>query len=176
MIRLGFSACQAVGKLLFVQLDPAEFRRACSRYATGVTIVTTFDERNRPIGMTANSFTSVSLRPALVSFCIDQRATVFPHFKTAKTFAINVLAQDQIDLSVRFATLDHEERFDGVPWHIGETGSPLIEGALAWLECTRWKVVDAGDHTLFLVRVRQAAALDAVKPLLYFASSYQKLE
>lgn len=126
--------------------------------------------------MTANSFTSLSLHPPLVSFAIDQRATVLPHFRVAKTFAINILAQDQIDLSVRFATLDHDERFDAVAWHIGETGSPIIEGALAWLECTRWKSLEAGDHTLFVVRVRQAGVAPEGKPLLYFASSYQKLE
>lgn len=175
MIRLGFSACQAGGKHLFVQLDPAEFRRACSRYATGVTVISTFNHANHPLGITVNSFTSVSLRPPLVSFAIDHRATVLPHFRAAKTFAVNVLAQDQIDISVRFATLDHDERFDGVPWHIGETGAPIIEGALAWLECTRWKLIEAGDHTVFLVTVRTAFSADAGQPLLYFASSYQKL-
>ncbi|MCC7156246.1 MAG: flavin reductase family protein [Bryobacterales bacterium] len=159
-----------------MQLDPADFRRACARYATGVAVISIFDQANRPIGMTANSFTSISLHPPLVSFAIDQRATVLPHFRVAKTFAINILAQDQIDLSVRFATLDHDERFDDVEWHIGETGSPIIEGALAWLECTRWKSLEAGDHTLFVVKVRQAGVAAEGKPLLYFASSYQKLE
>lgn len=125
--------------------------------------------------MTANSFTSVSLNPPLIAFCVDHKAAVFPHFRNAKTFAVNVLTQEQLDLSVRFATLDHEERFDGIAWHIGEAGSPLLEGALAWLECTRYQLLEAGDHTLFIARVRQAATAQG-KPLLYFASSYQRLE
>src|SRR5271157_4807342 len=92
---------------------PEEFRRACARYATGVTVTTVEGRDGTPEGLTVNSFTSVSLEPPLVLVCIDKSASAHPHFMAARGFAINVLAEDQIDLSQHFAT-SAGDRFEGL--------------------------------------------------------------
>jgi flavin reductase (DIM6/NTAB) family NADH-FMN oxidoreductase RutF len=150
------------------------FRQACSRYATGVTVVTTFDADGLPQGMTANSFTSVSLQPPLISVCVAHAANMYPHFRNARTFAINILAGSQQEYSVRFSQWDPQERFEGILWTTGDIGAPLLEGALAHLECTVWKKVEAGDHTILIGRVRRAFFGDGA-PLVYFDRGYRKL-
>lgn len=150
------------------------FRQACSRFATGITISTVIGEDGAPHGLTANSFTSVSMDPPLVLICIDQRANIVDPFRAAKHFGINVLESGQADLSNRFAGRD-QDRFGGVSWHAGQYGVPLLDGSITQFECAVKSVIEAGDHLIFMGEVVAAEFFDG-EPLLYFRSRYVKLE
>ena len=154
-------------------LRPEEFRRACARYATGVTVATVEGPDGKPQGLTVNSFTSVSLEPPLLLVCIAKTATAYPAFQTAKGFAVNVLREEQIDLSQHFAT-SKDERFEGLAWREGLHGAPVLDGVLAVMECAMHGSFDAGDHTVFVGLVEHAESHEGA-PLLYFASAYRKL-
>lgn len=151
----------------------AEFCRACGKYATGVTVLTVIGPDGAPHGMTANSFTSVSIDPLLVLVCVDHSARILDYFRTGKHMAINVLTEAQQDLSVRFARRG-QDRFGGVAWYAGVTGAPLLPGALASFECAVTKMVEAGDHTILIAEVLYAECGEG-KPLVYFSSGYRKL-
>ncbi|MDX1979853.1 MAG: flavin reductase family protein [Bryobacteraceae bacterium] len=146
------------------------FRRACAQFATGVTIATTIDPEGAPHGLTINSFTSVSLEPPLVLICIGHNSTVLKHFRAATHYAVNILAEDQRDLSNRFA-LRMEQRFDGVRWEGGVSGVPLITGALATIECRVAQTLEAGDHVILLAEAVDVR-INGGNPLLYFNSAY----
>jgi flavin reductase (DIM6/NTAB) family NADH-FMN oxidoreductase RutF len=150
-----------------------EFRRACGRFATGVTIATVRDSHGVPHGLTVSSFTSVSLSPPLVSFCLGHAVSLIDIFRESNYFGINVLAENQRDLSERFARKGHD-RFQGVGWTPGETGVPLIDGVLAAIECRVEHRFPAGDHDIF-VGLTVASRVTEGQPLLYFASGYRKL-
>jgi flavin reductase (DIM6/NTAB) family NADH-FMN oxidoreductase RutF len=154
-------------------VDAAQFRRTCGRFATGVAIATVSDEEGAPHGMTVNSFTSVSLVPPLVLFCVDYSANLLPMFRSARHYGLSVLSEEQQALSNRFAQRG-QDRFDGVAWVAGEHGVPLIPGALAHLECEVRQVIDAGDHAVFIGEV-VGADVSPGRPLLYFESGYQRL-
>lgn len=153
--------------------DSAALRQTLGRFATGITIVTTRDAAGEPQGITVNSFTSVSLTPPLVLFCIGKSSQSLEAFLACKTFNINVLAADQEALSSRFAS-KMENRFDGTGWREGANGAPLLPGALAALECTKHQTVEAGDHYILLGEVT-ASGHGEGEPLLYFASKYRHL-
>jgi flavin reductase (DIM6/NTAB) family NADH-FMN oxidoreductase RutF len=150
-----------------------EFRRACGRFATGVTVATVLDERGAPHGLTVSSFTSVSLQPPLILICLGHEVTMIAAFRTAKHFGINVLRDDQRNLSDRFARKGFD-RFDGLPWQRGKTGVPLLPGALAHIECSVEQRISSGDHDIFVGRMVRAVVEDG-KPLIYFASGYREL-
>ena len=150
-----------------------EFRRACGRFATGVTIASVVDDFGAPHGLTVNSFTSVSLKPPLILINLAHGVSVIRHFQTAKYFGINVLAAEQKHLSERFARKP-EDRFVGLDWHSGITGVPLLPGTIAAIECEVYRIVPVGDHDLFIGRVISAEVWEG-KPLLYFASNYRHL-
>jgi flavin reductase (DIM6/NTAB) family NADH-FMN oxidoreductase RutF len=152
---------------------PEEFRRACARYATGVTVATVEGIEGTPEGLTVNSFTSVSLEPPLVLVCIEKASNAHPHFMAARGFAVNVLAEDQIDLSRHFATFTGD-RFEALEWRAGLHGAPILDGILASLECATRSRFDAGDHTIFVGQVERTAT-HAGTPLVYFASAYRRL-
>lgn len=152
------------------------FREACARYATGITVATVMDETGRPHGLTANSFSSVSWEPPMVLVCVDHKATAHAQFLAAPGFAINILSDRQQDVSVRFAG-PADERFEGINWRPGPAvGAPLLEGVLAWLECETTHRVEAGDHTVFIGKVKGADALRDARPLVYFLRNYRLLE
>lgn len=153
-----------------VPFDPAQFRRACARFATGITVSTALAADGTPHGFTANSFTSVSMEPPLVLICVDHRANVLRHFEQASHFGINILAEDQEALSVRFAGRGLD-RFGGIAWRPGQTGVPLLDGALARFECVTKQKIVAGDHTIILGEVLHAEWQEGA-PLLYYASAY----
>ncbi len=119
---------------------------------TGVTVVTAHDENGAPLGFTANSFTSVSLDPPLVLVCVANTSRNFETLVKATGFAINILAEDQIDISNTFAR-PVEDRFATVDWHEGPHAAPILEGASAWFDCSMHKTVDAGDHTILIGQV-----------------------
>jgi flavin reductase (DIM6/NTAB) family NADH-FMN oxidoreductase RutF len=150
-----------------------EFRRACGRFATGVSIATVLDAAGAPHGLTVSSFTSVSLNPPLVLICLGHKVTVIEAFRAAPFFGINVLAEDQRDLSERFARKG-ADRFDGLAWWAGETGVPLIPGALAGIECRVHDRFIAGDHDI-LVGEMVRSTVNEGEPLIHFSGAYRVL-
>jgi len=155
------------------QLAPERFRRACALWATGIAIVTVTDRDGAPHGMTANSFTSVSLDPPLILVCIDHRAALLPHLEVSRAATINVLGEDQSDLSSRFARKG-EDRFENLEWKPGDLGTPVLAGALAVFECRVTESIKAGDHQIVVAAVERANWREG-RPLLYFASGYETL-
>ena len=154
-------------------LTSEEFRRACGRFATGITIATVRDAQGTAHGLTVNSFTSVSLDPPLVSICLGHAVSLIETFRAATYFGINVLAEDQQALSERFARKG-EDRFEGIEWQPGTNGVPLIAGVLAAMECRTVERVRAGDHDIFLAQMVTARVVEG-KPLVHFASRYRHL-
>jgi len=154
-------------------LTPTEFRTALRSFAAGVTVVTTRDREGRPSGLTASAFTSVSLAPPLVLVCVDHTATAHPDFRERGWFAVNLLRREQEALSRRFA-VSGGDKFRGVPCHDGQTGLPLLDGALATLECRIVQAHEAGDHTIFVGQV-EAASVTGGRPLVYFHGVYHSL-
>ncbi len=154
-------------------LTPTEFRTALRCLAAGVTVVTTRDQEGRPAGMTASAFTSVSLNPPLVLVCVDHAATAYPAFRAHGWFAVNVLRREQETVSRRFAE-SGGDKFREVAYHEGPSGLPLLDGALATLECQVVDAHEAGDHTIFIGRV-EAATMDEGRPLVYFHGGYHSL-
>jgi 3-hydroxy-9,10-secoandrosta-1,3,5(10)-triene-9,17-dione monooxygenase reductase component len=146
------------------------FRKACSKFATGIAIATVIAKSGEPYGITVNSFTSVSCVPPLILICIDYRSSILPHFRSTSFFGINVLEESQRQFSVRFSQRELD-RFEGIDWTSRQTGVPLLPGVLAQLECCVTQTVEAGDHAIFLAEVVSAAYRDG-NPLLYFGSDY----
>jgi flavin reductase (DIM6/NTAB) family NADH-FMN oxidoreductase RutF len=151
----------------------AEFRTACSKFPTGVTVATVTAAEEMPYGMAISSFTSVSVDPLLVLVCIDHRAKMLKLLSVGTPMGINVLADDQQALSERFSRNWHE-RFDGVRWHPGSTGVPLLAGTLATFECKIGSLVPAGDHLIVIAEVVHVNSTDR-KPLVYVNRSYARI-
>ena len=154
-------------------LTAETFRRACGCFATGVAVVTTLDPQGAPSGLTVNSFSSVSLDPPLVLFCLDRGSQVLAPFESCTSFVINILTESQQHLSQRFASSD-EGRFTGIDHRPGFTGAPVLPDALAVIECRRQAVLDGGDHLIFLGEVVAVQSRQG-DPLLYFAGRYRHL-
>lgn len=133
-----------------------QFRDALSEFATGVTIITTRDTGARYVGFTANSFNSVSLAPPLVVWSLSRAANSHLAFEQCERYAISVLAAGQAPLARHFSR-PHADRFSSVPYTLGWAGAPLIEGAVAWLECRHFSWQPIGDHTLFVGEVVRCA-------------------
>ena len=149
-----------------------EFRRACGRFATGVTIASVLDSQGAPHGLTVSSFTSVSLNPPLILICLGHRVSAIHHFRTATHFGINVLAEDQRALSERFARKG-QGRFDGLAWQPGVNGVPLLPGVLAAIECAVHRIVPMGDHDILVGEMVHMQVNDG-EPLLHFRGSYRE--
>jgi len=154
-------------------IDPLEFRRTLGCFATGVTVITVLDRAGNPRGLTANAFSSLSLDPPLVLVCVDHRSDTFPVITAATAFAVNILAEEQREISQRFAGKG-EDKFEGVSHHPGATGVPIIDGGLAVIECLVEQAHEAGDHTVFIGRV-QRVEYGQGKPLLFFRGNYASL-
>jgi flavin reductase ActVB len=150
-----------------------QFRLACSRFATGVTVATVLDAEGTPHGLTVSSFTSVSLDPPLVLICLGHAVTVIEAFRQAKHFGINVLTADQRAISDRFARKGLD-RFDGLAWARGATGVPILPGVLAAIECAVHDRFTSGDHDIFVGRMVHTKVAEG-EPLLYFASGYREI-
>ncbi|AOI87397.1 flavin reductase [Burkholderia pseudomultivorans] len=133
-------------------INTRELRDAFGAFMTGVTIVTTVRDDGQPLGFTANSFSSVSLDPALLLVSIAKTSSNFQTFSTAGHFAINILAEGQKDLSNRFAR-PSDDRFANVGWHLSAHRNPLIDDVSAWFDCTTHEVIDAGDHAIIVGKV-----------------------
>ena len=145
-------------------------------YPQGVTVATT-SSPDGPRGVTVSSFTSVSLDPPLVLFSLAKSSALHDLFKGAGSYAINFLAEDQKSVSDRFAgRTKSRDRFDGIRASEGATGSPIIEGVRAAIECKAWRVYDGGDHSILVGEVVSARALNHKRPLVYFLQQYTTTE
>ena len=155
--------------------DTLTLRKVLGRWATGVTIATTMSDDEKPHGLTVNSFTSVSLDPPLVLFCIAKDAGSLPHFLQNQYFAINILNSNQSQISGKFAA-HNIDRFENIEWQKGEFGAPLINEALGLIECQFYEAYEAGDHHIIIGKVEKANFDQSKEPLLYYQGQYQKIE
>jgi flavin reductase (DIM6/NTAB) family NADH-FMN oxidoreductase RutF len=147
------------------------FRAVLGHYPTGVTAVTALD--GEPIGMTIGSFSSISLEPMLVGFFVDSESSTWPRIQRAGAFAVNVLADDQHELCRVFATRG-ADRFANTGWTPGLDGVPLLDGAVAWIECELLRIVDAGDHELAIGTVRRVQEGPG-RPIVFYRGEYSRL-
>lgn len=157
-----------------MQLDPQDFRKGLGCFATGVTIVTTVSPRGKPIGLTVNSFNSVSLEPPLVLFSLGRFAQSLTAFLSTHDFAVNVLRDSQADLSSRFARAA-ENKWDGIEFETWDSGCPILPDALANFECRIRYTHDGGDHVIFVGEVVRMACDPAGRPLLFYRGRYGDL-
>lgn len=153
-------------------IDPTDFRYVLGHFASGVT-VTTMQVDGHNHGLTVSSFTSLSLDPPLILVCIDKRYPSHALLQQAESFAVNILAEDGEHLSRHFASRT-EDKFAGIAYHSGVTGAPLLDEALATLECRLHDVLPGGDHSIFVGEVL-AMNTNEGKPLLYYRSGYGAL-
>jgi flavin reductase (DIM6/NTAB) family NADH-FMN oxidoreductase RutF len=156
-----------------MNFDSRSFRSALGSFATGITIVTSIGPEREPLGFTANSFNSVSLDPPLVLFSLDRRAYSLKSFEAAGVFAINVLREDQEEVSTAFARA-LSNKWDSVTYEVWETGCPILADALANFECETASMHDGGDHVIFVGRVL-ALRTGEGRPLLYYRGAYRQL-
>ncbi len=155
-------------------VSASEFRAALRHFPAGVTVVTTRDAGGQPCGLTASAFTSVSLDPPLVLVCIDHAATAYAAFEACGWFAVNVLGKSQEHLARRFAA-SMPDKFAGVAHREGTARLPILEDAVAALECRLVYRYPGGDHTIFVGRV-EGATIAGGPPLVYFQGDYHHLE
>jgi len=161
-----------------MSVTQSEFRKAMGSFATGVTVITV-DHENEVHGMTANAFTSVSIDPLLVLVCVDHKARTHAELHARKRFGVNVLAEDQKKISEYYArperTHEHAEEEAGARFDRTQHGTPVLHGALAYLECRLHTAQDAGDHTIFIAEVEDVVVREG-NPLLFFRGKYRSIE
>ena len=151
-------------------MEKSNLRAALGSFITGVTIVTVFDANNEPWGVTANSFTSVSLEPPLVLVCIGKKGRTYPTFAASDRFAVNVLSAGQQGLARHFAG-QTENRFTGVDFNSFEDGAPLLHGTAAWFDCRVHDRISAADHEILIGQVGRFNN-EAIAPLGYCRGSF----
>lgn len=160
-----------------MSLDSADFRRAMGCFATGVTIIT-LDLDGEVHGMTANAFASVSLDPPLALVCVDHTTRTHDHLHRKKRFGVNVLSEDQRAISEYYArperTHDRAEAEAGARFDRTHYGTPMLHGALAYLECRLHSAQEAGDHSIFIAEVEDVVVREG-DPLLFFRGKYRKV-
>jgi flavin reductase (DIM6/NTAB) family NADH-FMN oxidoreductase RutF len=166
-------AAKTITPVAATQFDARGYRQTLGQFATGVTILTTCTADGQRVGLTVNSFTSVSLDPPLVLWCLRREAASVPPFLAAARFAINVLALDQAAVAQRFAER-HGDRFAGGDWRAGPGGMPLLGGAVAHLVCRTVARQPAGDHLVFIGEVEHHARF-AGDPLAFHGGAYGRL-
>jgi 3-hydroxy-9,10-secoandrosta-1,3,5(10)-triene-9,17-dione monooxygenase reductase component len=169
-----------------MDVTPDAFRQIMGRFVTGVTVVTSWDlsaggrGAGRPAGITVNALSSVSLEPPLVVVALDRRRFITPFVRSEGRYAVNILGAAQQALSDCFAhapVSPGREEFCGAGWHLGTTGLPLIDGAIASLECTIVQTFSAGDHDLFIAEVdAMTTEADHGDPLIYYRRRYLRVE
>jgi flavin reductase (DIM6/NTAB) family NADH-FMN oxidoreductase RutF len=152
-------------------IDPVLFRETLGHYPTGVAVVTAIAGDGKPVGMVVGSFTSVSLNPPLVAFFPASSSQSFAYLKTSRAFCVNVLASDQEPLCRQIVT-GGTDKFDSVRWQPAPLGSPVLEGAVSWIECTFEEIREAGDHFIVIGLVREMAVERPTLPLLFFQGGY----
>jgi 3-hydroxy-9,10-secoandrosta-1,3,5(10)-triene-9,17-dione monooxygenase reductase component len=152
--------------------DTARFRSVLGHFATGVVAITAVDPTNgAPTGLAANAFTSVSLDPPLIAFCVAHTSTTWPKLRAAGLLGVNMLTTDQHAVCQQFATRG-AEKFRGLRWSPSPGGAPLLDDALAWIECEIEAEHPAGDHVIVVCRVLQLGHRAGPPPLLFFRGGY----
>jgi 3-hydroxy-9,10-secoandrosta-1,3,5(10)-triene-9,17-dione monooxygenase reductase component len=154
--------------------DAATYRTVLGHFATGVVIITAIDG-NEPVGMAANSFTSVSLDPPLVLFCAAKASSTWPRIETSGKWAANILDEDGEEVCRLFAQKG-ADRFARIAYSPGRTGSPILEDALAFVDCETIDKYDAGDHLIVVGRVLELGYQHEGKPLLFYRGGYGRYE
>jgi 3-hydroxy-9,10-secoandrosta-1,3,5(10)-triene-9,17-dione monooxygenase reductase component len=155
-------------------VDAAHFRGVLGHFCTGVTVVTGLEGKD-PVGMTCQSFTSLSLDPPLVAFAPGKSSTSWPRMAGSGAFCVNVLTEEQEELGRVFAT-SGADKFRGVGWRSGETGSPILNDSLAWIDCRIEQQHDAGDHLIVVGRVLELSSAKSGKPLLFYRGGFGRFE
>ena len=141
-------------------------KKSLGMFSTGIAVVTTTDKKNNPVGMTVNSFASVSLNPALVLWSIDKKQPSYNIFLNADGYAVNILAKNQNDLCLNFSS-PVEDKFKNVNWDLSDNGHPIIHDTLAWFDCVKWNNYNGGDHQILVGQVKSHHHTEN-KPLLYW--------
>ncbi|MFC7588799.1 flavin reductase family protein [Nonomuraea antimicrobica] len=153
-------------------LDSRRFRQVLGRFATGVVAITAVDPLDgQPCGLAANSFTSVSLDPPLVAFCVAYTSTSWPKVRGAKVVTVNVLSEDQQPVCAQMAAKGGD-KFAGLEWTGSPGGNPVLDGALAWIDCAVEAEHPAGDHVIVVARVLQLDTYAEGGPLVFFRGAY----
>jgi flavin reductase (DIM6/NTAB) family NADH-FMN oxidoreductase RutF len=154
-------------------IEKNELRQVMGHFATGVTIITTLTKAAQLHGLTANAFTSVSLEPPLLLISVDKKAESWPAFEESRVFTVNILSDNQEGLSRKFA-VSGGNKFEGVAYRIGANGAPILDGTLAYIECTLYAAYDGGDHSIYLGEIQQAEIHEG-KPLVFYRGGYRAL-
>ncbi len=158
------------------EIDGMRFRSVLGRFATGVVAITGIDpETGAPTGLAANSFTSVSLDPPLVAFCVAHTSSTWPRLRTAERLCINILSEPQQHVSRRLAAKGGD-KFAELEWSTSPGGGPVLKGALAWIECTIEDQHMAGDHLIVVARVHRLDTHHDGEPLLFYQGAYGRFE
>jgi flavin reductase (DIM6/NTAB) family NADH-FMN oxidoreductase RutF len=159
-----------------MSVSSEQFRNALRHFPAGVTIVTIKSD-NTIHGLTVSAFASISPEPPLIMIAIDHRHSAYKLLEEEAVFAVNILHQDQMELSNRFAWLKDEDRFEAGEWSTATTGAPILTDALAWLDCTIYARYVAGTHTLYVGEVQATDAPRADEPpLVYWNRGYRQLQ
>ncbi|MFM1571571.1 MAG: flavin reductase family protein [Porticoccaceae bacterium] len=146
-------------------ITPASLREALGSFPTGVAVVTTLSDDGKPIGLTVNSFNSVSLEPALVLWSLALSSPSIGAFRKHRAFAVNILRKEQEDLCMKFAR-PADDKFTGVNWTDGYRGIPVLDGAMVTLECEMYQIVEGGDHEVYMGTVKRIHKTDS-SPLVF---------
>ena len=154
--------------------DNAHYRMVLGHFPTGVTVVTGLTD-DGPVGMAIGSFCSVSLDPPLVAFYPGRMSTSWPRIEVTGSFCVNVLAEDQEDISRIFASKD-VDKFATIGWSKGPSGSPIIDGVLAWIDCGTEQILDAGDHFLVMGRINELEVAREAGPLVFYRGGYGRFD
>ncbi|MGY1712482.1 flavin reductase family protein [Geodermatophilus sp. SYSU D00758] len=155
-------------------VDPRTMRDVLGHFASGVTVVTAMTA-DGPIGFTCQSFSSLSLDPPLVVFAPARTSTTWPRLRDIGRFCVNVLAEDQTDLSTTFAR-SGTDKFAGAHWRPSRHGSPVLDDVVAWIDCRLWAEYDGGDHTLVAASVLDLGADPGRRPLVFHRGAYGLLD
>ncbi|MCC6170225.1 MAG: flavin reductase [Caldilineaceae bacterium] len=165
-------------------VEPQAFKNSLAQWASGVTVVTSVDisadalAGSQRVGITASSFASVSLEPPRVLICVNKRLYTHGLIERSRVFAVNILNEDQLGWGMLFAGMlpEAEDRFVGIDWRAEVTGSPILPGVLAWLDCRVAHAYDGGDHTIFVGEVEATGTHEIGAPLLYYDRQWRKLD
>jgi len=173
MIGVAGTPCERGRRTPIGTIDPEGLRDILRRFAAGVTVITSLNQQERPAGMTATAFTSVSLEPPQVLVCVNAGARTRQAIESHAGFVVNILSAEQEHVARRFAS-SASDKFEGIAWHPGMTGAPVLDGALATVECRVAQAIEAGSHVIYVGSVLDGR-LGSGRPLLYFEGAYRLL-
>ncbi|GAA5048540.1 3-hydroxy-9,10-secoandrosta-1,3,5(10)-triene-9,17-dione monooxygenase reductase subunit [Nocardia callitridis] len=158
------------------EIDPRAFRNVLGQFTTGITVITTFTTEHTPIGFACQSFAALSLDPPLVLFCPTKQSRSWAAIEESGRFCVHVLAEEQRELCARFGSRE-PDKFADAAWHTSDLDLPVLDGALATIECLVDRVVDGGDHYIAIGRVQTLAeSPTADRPLLFYRGQYTAIE